>query len=407
MKIHELDSLRECLEQFLAITLFPACTRSQQRHWGDVYVRGLLLDGERKSVGAMALRMPDGNEQAMQQFVSQSTWDYLEVRKRLAQYMEALLPADSAWLIDETSFPKKGDHSVGVARQYCGAKGRPANCQVAVSLHLASTTMSLPLDFELVIPESWSADPDRCGKAGIPEELRTHLEKWRLAIALIDRLRRWQLEDRVVTADGDYGRVTEFRDALIARTLKYVVAIEEKMVFWPADVSLAPRPYPGRGRRPTRPDLKDKWSRPADFARSLQAEDWTIVTWRDGTKGPLRSRFAAVRVRSAHGFSRGDAVRDAEWLLIEWPEGAEAPTRFWLSNLPEDTPLERLVDYAKRRWFIEDDYRRLKEELGLDHFEGRSWLGWNRHVTLAMLAFAFLLTERARRLKKGLQMTLR
>lgn len=404
MKNSELDALRDHLEQFLAETLFPACSRHQQRHWGGVYVRGLLLDGERKSVGAMAERMPDGNEQNMQQFVSQSTWDFGLVRQQLAQRMEPLLSSDAAWVIDETSFPKKGEHSVGVARQYCGTQGRTANCQVAVSLHLVTEQGSLPLDFDLVIPESWSSDSVRCERSGIPEDQRAHRPKWRMALDMIDRVLIWKLVDHVVLADGDYGRVTDFRDGLTARKLGYVVATEEKMVCWPADVDLTPPPYKGRGRRPTRPDLRDKWLRPVEMARSLQPEAWKTIIWRDGTKAPLQSRFAAVRIRVAHGFNRGDAVRDPEWLIIEWPEGDEEPTRCWVSNLPEGTSLEQLVHYAKLRWFIELDYRQLKEELGLDHFEGRSWLGWNRHVTLTMLSYAFLLTERLRQTKKGLQM---
>jgi len=406
MKNSELETLRDLLDQFLAETLFPACSRHQQRHWGGVYVRGLLLDGERKSVGAMAERMPDGNEQNMQQFVSQSTWDHMDVRRRLAQRMEPLLGGDAVWAIDETSFPKKGEHSVGVAHQYCGALGKVANCQVCVSIHLATASGSVPLDFELVIPQKWSDDPVRCKKAGIPEAKTEHRTKWQLALVIAKHVRSWKLVDRVVTADADYGRVTEFRDGLHDMTLRYVLATEGKMGCWVGEVPGGPRQRkPGRGRPPTGYDYEGHTPlTPGEVARQLPVDAWHEITWRQGSKGALRSRFAAVRIRAAHGYQNGVHPRREEWLLIEWPEGEADPAGYWVSNLPEDIALEALVRYAKLRWFIENDYRQLKEELGLDHFEGRSWIGWNRHVTLTVLAYAFLLTERLRRQKKGQQL---
>jgi SRSO17 transposase len=405
MKYSELETLRDRLDQFLAETLFPACSRHQQRHWGGVYVRGLLLDGERKSVGAMAGRMLDGNEQNMQQFVSQSTWDFPAVRQRLAQCMEPLLTDEAVWAIDETSFPKKGEHSVGVAHQYCGALGKVANCQVCVSIHLATAVGSVPMDFELVIPQKWSDDPVRCEKAGIPEDRREHRTKWELALDLVARVRTWKLVDRVVTADADYGRVTEFRDSLQESNLRYVVATEGKMGCWVGDMPGGPRKRTSeRGRTPTSYDYEGHTPlTPGEVARQLSPDSWQEITWRKGTKSALRSRFAAVRIRAARGYQHGAHPRRQEWLLIEWPSGASEPEGYWVSNLPEDTNVQALVRYAKLRWFIENDYRQLKEELGLDHFEGRSWTGWNRHVTLTVLAYAFLLTERVRRQKKGTQ----
>lgn len=408
MNYQQVIALRERLEQFLAHILFPACSRSQQRHWGSVYVRGLLLDGERKSVGAMAERMPDGNEQAMQQFVSQSTWPFEPVRKRLAQYMEPLLSGEGVWVVDETGFPKKGKHSVGVARQYCGTLGKVGNCQVAVSLHYATPAGSLPLNFRLYLPEEWANNPERCRKAGVPEDAIAYKPKWQIALDLIDEARCWQLVDQIVNADALYGRVTEFRDGLWERGLQYVVAVDSDHIgCWLGAVPATPRPYRGRGRPPTRFDYGDH--RPLStlqVAQSLPKEAWQEVTWDQGTKGPLRSRFAAVRIHAAHGYREGAPPRPEEWLLIEWPEGEPKPTDYWLSNLPADTPLERLVRLAKMRWHIEQDYQQLKEELGLDHFEGRSWLGWNRHVTLVMIAFAFLLQERLRGQRGGTLMSL-
>lgn len=403
MKDFELDVVRGRLEQFLAETLFPACTLTQQRRWGDVYVRGLLLDGERKSVGAMAGRMPDGNEQAMQQFVSQSKWLFDPVRQRLAQQMEPLLADDGAWVIDDTGFPKKGEHSVAVARQYSGTLGKVGNCQVAVSLHLAASNAGLPLDFQLYLPKEWADDPERCRKAGIPADVE-HQEKWRIALGLIDRIRNWKLVDRPVVADAGYGRVTEFRDELAGRGLKYVVSVDEDMGCWLGDVPATRRTHKRSGRPLKTFNYAERPTSALDVAKGLPVSDWKDITWTQGSKGALRSRFAAARIHVSHGFHHGEAPRDEEWLIIEWPVGEEKPTDYWISNLPATTALAELVRLGKIRWQIEQGYQQLKEELGLDHFEGRSWIGWNRHVTLTMVAFAFLVRERLRGQKRGAKM---
>lgn len=404
MNTREMDSLRDRLEQFLAGVLFPALSRSQQRHWGSVYVRGVLLDGERKSVGAMAERMPDGNEQAMQQFVSQSTWSFVPVRQRLAQYMEPLLPADGVIVVDETGFPKWGRHSVAVARQYSGTLGKVGNCQVAVSIHYATRAGSLPLDFQLYLPKEWVRDPARCRKAGIPEEQIQYRPKWQIALDLIDNVRSWKLVDHIVVADAFYGRVTEFRDGLTERKLQYVLGTDEQMACWVGEVPAVPRPSrrTGRPRKGERYDYGNHRPLSAlQVAQQLPPTAWQEITWNQGSKGPLRSRFAAVRIHAAHDYYYGVPPRDEEWLLIEWPEGEPKPTDYWISNLPADLPLIELVRFGKMRWHVEQDYQQLKEELGLDHFEGRSWPGWNRHVTLVMIAFAFLLQERIRGQKGG------
>ncbi|BDG61840.1 hypothetical protein caldi_29300 [Caldinitratiruptor microaerophilus] len=246
-------------------------------------------------------------------------------------------------------------------------------------------------------------DPERCRKAGVPEDAIQYMPIWQIALDLIDEAGRWQLVDQIVNADAAYGRVTEFREGLGERGLEYVVAVDSDHIgCWLGEVPATPRPYRGRGRPSTRPHYGDH--RPLStlqVAQSLPKEAWQQVTWDQGCKGHLRSRFAAVRVHRAHSYQAGAPPRTEEWLLIEWPEGELKPTDYWLSNLRADTPLERLVRLAKMRRHTEQDYQQLKEELGLDHFEGRSWLGWNRHVTLVMIAFPFLLQERLRGQKGG------
>lgn len=402
MKYSELEAIRDRLEEFLAQVLFPALNRSQQRQWGSAFVRGFLLDGDRKSAGAIAERLPDGNEQAMQQFVTDSVWDFRDVRRRIAQYLEPLLPAEGVWIHDDTGFPKKGTHSVGVARQYSGTLGKVGNCQIGVSMSLATPSGSLPLDWELYLPEEWANNPERCRKAGAPEDRRAYRPKWEMALDLTDRVLSWGLQPQIVVADSFYGSVTEYRDGLVKRHLKYVVSIRENACVWVGKVPARPPQSLGRGRPRTRHEYGDYRPQSVlEVAQALPAQNRRTVTWDQGSKGPLRSRFAALRIHTSHGYYKGKPPRPEEWLIIEWPESEEKPTGYWLSNLPEDVPLEKLVRLAKMRWHIEQDYQQLKEELGLDHFEGRKWIGWHRHVTLTMVAFAFLLLERIRGQKRG------
>lgn len=402
MKQFEMEACRERLDEHLAAVLFPSCERSQQRKHGSVYARGLLLDGGRKSAGAMAERLPDGNEQSLQQFISQSTWEFRPVRQRLAEKVVAHLPKQGLWLFDDTGFPKCGNHSVGVARQYSGTLGKIGNCQIGVSLHYATPQGSMPLDFEIYLPESWTTDPERCRKAGVPEDTAFQT-KWEIALTMLDRVRTWGLADQVVGADAGYGKVCEFRDGITERQLRYMVGVDETTGVWlpPMTVALRQR-RSNRGRAPTRYDYGEQEPPSVlEVARGLPADAWQIVSWDEGSRGPLRSRFAALRVHPSHGYHEGKALRPLEWLLIEWPEGQEKPEHYWLSTLPETTLLLDLVRQAKWRWHIEQDYQQLKDELGLDHFEGRSWIGWHRHVTMTMVAFGFLMLERLYGAKKG------
>ena len=395
------SQIRKCrrrLEQFLA-DLLELVGRTERRHWASVYIRGLMLDGERKSVEPMAARMPDGNVQAMQQLVGQSPWEWNPVWERLGRRMTAELEPDSLWVVDDTGFPKQGPHSVGVARQYSGTLGKTGNCQVAVSLHHVGDHGSAVLGWRLYLPEEWTNDPRRMEEAGIPKHV-VFKTKWQLALEIVDQVRSWQLPDRIVLADAAYGDVTEFRDALEQRNLPYVVGVSSNLGVWgkPPKTSIPPK-GDGPGRSPTHYDYgKQRPTNVKDLA--LKAKGWKKVRWRQGTKGWLESRFIALRVRPSHGYVRGKPPHEEAWLLVEWPEGEPEPTKYFLSDLPVHYTLRRLVRLARSRWKIEQDYHQLKEELGLDHYEGRGWLGWHHHMTLVMLAQAFLTLE-AMRLKKN------
>ena len=381
---------RERLKGFLDEMLVNL-GRSERRQWGDVYVRGLLTTAGRKATASMATRVSDGNVQAMQQFIGQSPWPWEPLRKELAKRMaEALRPA-AAWAVDDTGFPKKGDHSVGVARQYTGTLGKIGNCQVAVSLHYATDDAAAPLDFALYLPEEW-LEEERRQKAGIPKDV-TFQPKWALALALIDRALAWEVPSGVIVADAGYGNNTEFRTGLTKRNLLFVVGIQNATTAWVDSGHLEASPAGRRGRPRHKPLEVGAPISVLEISQGRPPELWRRVTWREGTKGPMTSRFAATRVLPSHSYQHGGVKEDTLWLLTEWPEAEAAPTKFWLANLPGDTSLLSLVRLAKIRWWIEQGYQQLKDELGMDHYEGRSWQGWHHHVTMTMLAFGFLTLE--------------
>jgi SRSO17 transposase len=372
--------------------------RQERRKHAEEYIRGLLMDGERKSIEPIASRLPDGDVQALQQFVNQSPWPSQEVRASLARKVEGEFVPEAYWLIDEVSFPKQGQHSVGVARQYCGALGKTANCQVAVTLDLGTEESSTPLDWALYLPEQWIKDPVRRKEAGVPEEI-IFKTKTELALDLIDEVKGWGLQGRLVLADSAYGDGFEFRKGLRDRGLDYVVQVSGDLMAWTKDPHPAKPPMKGGGRIPRKRFYANDFP-PArslcQIAKDLPAGSWKTVTWREGTKGPLTSRFARLIVWMANGLVQGKTMEvPAEELLLEWPEGDKAPWKYWLSSLPpQRTSFRGLVRKAKGRFRIEQDYEELKGEVGLDHFEGRSWQGWHHHVTLVTLAYAFLVLER-------------
>lgn len=368
------------------------------------YCTGLLLPVERKSVEPMAAATaPErtaAQHQSLLHFVGQGGWSDEAV---LAKVREMVLPVIErhgpieAWIIDDTGFPKKGTHSVGVARQYCGQLGKQDNCQVAVSLSLANGYASLPVAYRLYLPDAWAADSVRRKKTGVPQTIGFQTK---IAIAL-DQIRAacaMGLPRGSVLMDAGYGNHAELRSAIAALDLSYVAGILSSTTVWaPGTGPLPPKPsVPGRGR-PTKRLRRDGEHRPVkvkDLAFSLPARAWRTITWRQGTSAPLKSRFARLRLRIARRDNTRNEPWPEEWLLIEWPKGEKEPTKYWLSNLPADIGFARLIDLAKLRWRIERDYQELKQEIGLGHFEGRGWRGFHHHATLCIAAYGFLISER-------------
>src|SRR3954454_5731548 len=375
--------------------------------WAPVYLAGLIQEGERKSIEPLARRValpPElqvkDPDQALQQFVNQSPWDEQQVLKRYRAVMAAKF-ADPAgiFVIDDTTFPKQGQHSVGVQRQYCGALGKKANCQCAVSVHYVSPKGHYPLDMRLYLPEGWLGDKKRLEKAGVPEGERRPLTKGEIALELLDRVRAEGLPGGLVVADSGYGVSGPFRDGLAGRGLHYVVGVTDEMVVF-AEEPTWDDPTAGTGGRPRkRRRLADDSPRPASLKGLAARTPRRKVTWREGTKGPMWGRFAWLRVWPGQGWATGDcAGRGPIWLLIE--EQADGKLKYAFSNLPADTSRLRAVRLWRSRWPVEQGYQQMKEELGLDHHEGRSWRGFHHHVCLVVLAFGFLTLEQWRAKKE-------
>jgi SRSO17 transposase len=415
MTPQEIAEVRPRLLDFAA-GMLGGLARKDQRAAGELYVRGLLTDGRRKSMVPMAARL-GADHQRLQQFITSSTWDYAGVRRNVARWFASGFPVE-ALVVDDTGFPKDGDASPCVARQYSGTLGKTANTQIGVSVHLVNERASCAADWRLFCPESWDdqalADPvaaagarRRRERAGIPDGVR-HREKWRLALDMIEEMTGpggWGVLDLVtaaggprpvVAADIGYGDNALFRQQLTAAGWQYAVAVKGGTTAHHGDAVPQARPYSGLGQPP-----KPAYPGPPATVRQLaraHAGQARPVTWRQGTKATrdnpaatMTSSFLAIRVRPAsrHITRAADRSFPACWLLAEWPPEADEPSGYWLSTLPEDTPIEELARLAKIRWRVEHDYRELKTGLGLDHFEGRSFAGWHRHITLAVLAQAF------------------
>ena len=368
------------------------------------YCAGLLLPGDRKSIEPMAARVEPGRVQATHQslhhLVAKADWSdaavLAVVRTRVLPAIEQHGPIQ-AWNIDDTGFPKKGAHSVGVARQYCGKLGKQDNCQVAVSLSVANDHASLPVAWQLYLPQVWAEDAARRNKAGVPEALR-FATKPRIALEQIRAAKADGIAPGIVLADAGYGVDTDFRDGITALGLAYVVGIQSSASLWPPGQAPLPvKPWSGRGRPPSRVgrSAEHKPVSAKDLAAGLSKTAWRRVTWRQGTNAPLTSRFAAVRVRPAHRDYKAAKPRAEEWCLIEWPPGEAEPTKFWLSTLPATTSRTSLVRHAMLRWRIERDYQEMKQEIGLGHYEGRGWRGFHHHATLCIAAYGFLVARRA------------
>ena len=379
--------------------------RPERRQAMTDYLTALLLDGDRKSIEPMAARLVDDKRkiqamrQRLQQCVTVSGWSEGELWRRLALKAESELPAIEALVVDDTGFPKKGTHSVGVQRQYSGTLGRKDNCQIATSLHLASERGSVCIGMQLYLPESWTSDPQRCRAVGVPDDVPFRT-KWQISLAQLDAALGWGVKRRVLLADAGYGDVTEYRDGLTARGLDYVVGVQGSLVVWAPGTGPIPPPTgraPGRGgRAPTRWKTgADKPVTVAALAMARGRSGCRTVRWRQGSRGPQASQFGAVRVRPAHRHTQGEPPGAELWLLYAWPADEKAPTKFWFSSLSAKTPIKQLVGLAKLRWRVERDYQELKQEVGLDHFEGRGWVGFHHHATLCAVAHAFLALRRA------------
>ena len=368
------------------------------------YCTGLLLPGDRKSVEPMAARLaPDAigaKHQSLHHFVAKAPWQdaalLSAVRAFVLPKMERQAPI-RAWIIDDTGMPKKGRHSVGVARQYCGELGKQDNCQVAVTLSAASDHASLPIALRLYLPQAWTNDKARCKKAGVPKGIEFQT-KPQIALAQIRQAIKDGVPQGIMLADAGYGNDTGFRSGLTELELEYVVGVQGSTTVWaPGTAPLPARTWSGRGRKTKllRRDDSMKPIKVSALAQSLPRKAWKTVRWREGTKGDLVSRFAALRVRPSHRDTWRTEPWPEEWLLIEWPEDKDEPLKYWLSTLPPDTSITTLVDTAKLRWRIERDFQDLKQEIGLDHYEGRGWRGFHHHAALSIAAYGFLVSERS------------
>jgi SRSO17 transposase len=370
------------------------------------YCTGLMAPLKRKSVEPMAAHLAPSatrsRHQSLHHFVADSAWSDEQMLLRVAQWVMPAMDFDDGgwWIVDDTGFPKQGQHSVGVARQYCGMLGKQDNCQVAVSVTLACQGGSLPVAWRLYLPKEWAEDMARREKAGVPQDV-AFATKPAIALAQLQRLMEQGAPRHCVLADAGYGVETAFRERLSEMGLPYVVGVTGQVTVWPpGHAPLPPEPYSGRGNVPTRQRLgQAKHQRPMsvkELAFELEPSQWQTVEWREGTNFTLRSRFARVRVRAAHRDHQRAQLRPQEWLLIEWPEGHKEPMKYWLSTLPEATPLQRMILEAKMRWRIERDYQDLKQELGLGHYEGRGWRGFHHHASLSIAAYGFLMARQLR-----------
>ena len=384
-----------------------ALAHADRRLPAQWYLKGLMLPGGRKSVEPMAARVQPQNvrsaHQSMHHLVADADWSDAAVLGAVAAQVLPVLTKKSQtchWIVDDTGFAKKGEHSVGVGHQYCGRLGKTENCQVAVNLSIANEHGSLPLAHRLYLPKDWAEDPARRKKAGIPQQIEFRT-KTAIALEQIDQALAAGIAQGIVLADAAYGTDTHWRDQLTQRGLRYMVGVRESTTVWWGAHQPAPMPpaHSTRGRPRTR-TVRDADHAPIpvhEVARSLPAQKYRRITWREGAAAPLSSAFAAVRVRAAHR----DKPHEEQWLLIEWPHGEADPRHYWLSTLPASTSIKTLVATAQGRWRIERDYQELKSELGLHHYEGRNWRGFHHHASLCIAAYGFLVRERLWGLKKN------
>jgi SRSO17 transposase len=389
-------AVRERLEAFGVEVLALAMNRQVQVRNGGLYLRGLIEQGTRKSLEPLVERLgDDADYQSMQQFLADSPWDPAVVVKATVERVAPVIDVQ-AWVLDDTGFPKDGKDSPGVKRQYSGALGKTGNCQIGVSVHAVGSKGTVPLGWALYLPEEWCEDAARREKAKIPEEV-VFKTKPELAAGLVERAAGWEIAKAPILGDCAYGKNTELRERLNDTELEYVLSVSEEVSVFAAETVFevpAPRAA-GSGRQKTRPRPDREPEQIADLIKRLGPEQFKTVTFRGGPDGKrMRSRFCFLRVRAGHEWEKRSTPPRDEWLIVEWPKGKDQPTDYWLSNLPASTTPERLARLARLRWKIELDYKQLKGELGLDHYEGRSWLGWYHHTALVTAVHGFLTLER-------------
>jgi len=385
------------------VTALSHADRSQPARW---YLKGLMLPGSRKSVEPMAARVCPHDvrsaHQSMHHLVAAAEWSDDALLATVAGLVLPSLTASSTsttWIVDDTGFPKKGTHSVGVARQYCGQVGKTDNCRVAVSLSLGTPVGSLPLSYRLYLPREWTDDAERCRAAGVPEAT-VFATKNEIARAQIEAALNAGIARGTVLADAAYGDDTALRDWLTEKALVYALGVRTGTTVWWGEHQPVAAPVVGRRGKTKTHLTRDAQHQPISvlaLAKALAPQCFRTVTWRQGVAEPLRSRFARVRVRAAHR----DVPREEEWLVIEWPKGEAEPSRYWLSTHPKDLPFAALVESIKARWRIERDYQELKQEFGLGHYEGRNWRGFHHHASLCIAAYGFLMRERLSGAKKN------
>jgi len=385
----------ERLEAFGTAVLRDAMNRPSQMLNGGLYLRGLLEQGPRKSLWPMAQRLGgEADYDRMQQFLAASPWDPGLVMRAVARRVVPAIDVQ-AWVLDDTGFPKDGKHSPGVKRQYSGTLGKIGNCQLGVSLHAVGSSGTVPLGWALYLPEDWCDDPERRKKAKIPLEVqfRTKPEQ---GVDLVERAAGWGLEVAPVLGDEAYGDNTALRERLHQADRPYVLAIgAETTVYAPETTFAVPPRTSSKGRPPTRARADREPEAIKDLIARLGQQTAETLTFRDGPDGePITSQFIFVRVRAAHDVPGQTGAPREEWLIAEWPTGASEPLDYWISNLPTDAPHQYMATLARLRWKIELDYRELKGQLGLDHYEGRSYLGWYHHTALVTAAHGFLTLER-------------
>jgi SRSO17 transposase len=361
----------------------------RRRQWAPLYIMGLLLPGDRKSMQPISARVAPKDEEQVHHFVATSCWDTAPLEEVLCQKADEMLGGDGAYLIvDDSGMPKKGIESVGVAHQYCGALGKQANCQCLVTLTLARDEVPVPVAFRLYLPKSWTDDVARCERAKVPEEI-TYRPKWRIALDELDRVRATGMRFDCVLADAGYGMCAEFRRGLSERGLPWAVGILSTQNMYSEDVKVSRPRRSGAGRPRIHPKVGES---PCSAAQFIEKRgNFRHVTWRNGTKGPLTGDFAITRVRPADGPEAKDGVHlpgEAAWLVCERLRNGDR--KYYLADLPASASHKKIVAAIKARWACEQMHQQAKEELGLDHFEGRSWVGLHHHAVLVMIAFAFL-----------------